>query len=887
MIRLPDHILAALERGTVILPTQQRAYAARLAFAAVQLAGGRRVWQTPQLLTASAWLKREVERVALESRRSMPRTLESAEEWLLWRQCAAEAASNLELLDPGALANALRRASELAAEYLIADAPSFGAEAALLRTARNLFDRECRSLGAAPVATLGRDLAGQIGGEVVAAGFSALTPALRALGVTSAAASATPLCVPRGIVAHGSWDEQERIAAWCQQRITDQPDTRLLVVLPGSAGARERLATLIRQAVSPGGWLSAGAQSLVAIEGGVALSELPAVRHALTGLKALSGDELELDELSEWLRGPYWRVADSQARAHLDCWLRGCGLARGALRDWTHALEHAPAPVSSLARPWLAQLAVGCRSLSSGRMSPRRWSERFRDTLEALGWPGDPDRSSGEQQTVQRCFELLDEFGQLTASRWNMDCVAAARLFADLAAATAFRPADDDSVVTVTASLSDPVVTYDGIWVAGLHSETFPQPVSPDAFVPFTAQIAAGVPAASAAGRLTEAAALLGSWRRATGELIISAPARADDLQLLPSPLWAHWLESAPDNALSRTSVWFAERFQRPDQTQCCIDERGLPWNPHDSLPSGTRTVELQNLCAFRAYAELRLGSSALEAPEPGVAPDVRGRMLHSALEKLWQQLGDSRSLAALTLEALDELIERVVTQAATAVLRDTRANDPQSPLLLRERRRAARLIRNLCRLELERAPFSVEAIESQRTIDIGRGRMSVRIDRIDRLESGGRAILDYKSGRRLPADWYGERPSHPQLMVYLAALRGDAAALATVNVTAREVRFDGIATSESVLPKVRGVKPAVGSDPLQAWQDWTRLWQERVGKLADDFLEGRAAVDPKPGACRFCHVISLCRIADRWDPAAEEAELLEEIIGGSPWSQP
>jgi ATP-dependent helicase/DNAse subunit B len=141
---------------------------------------------------------------------------------------------------------------------------------------------------------------------------------------------------------------------------------------------------------------------------------------------------------------------------------------------------------------------------------------------------------------------------------------------------------------------------------------------------------------------------------------------------------------------------------------------------------------------------------------------------------------------------------------------------------------------------------------------------LRIRIDRVDALESGGRAILDYKSGRRTTADWYGERPSHPQLLAYLAALGDDVVAMATVNVTAREVRFDGIANSAELLPKVKGVEGHFGMDPLDAWPTRQQEWVSRVEHLAADFLAGRAVVDPKPGACDYCHVASICRIADR-----------------------
>jgi RecB family exonuclease len=309
-------------------------------------------------------------------------------------------------------------------------------------------------------------------------------------------------------------------------------------------------------------------------------------------------------------------------------------------------------------------------------------------------------------------------------------------------------------------------------------------------------------------------------------------------------------------------------------------DTIGPAWPIDRPLPSGTRSLELQNQCPFRAYAELRLGSTPLDAPEPGIAADQRGQLLHAALQKLWERLRDSRGLAELSDAALNSVIHRSVEDAASEAVRRSQppqksrtvTNDAQgdlfgdpgrSPALSRECRRAERLIRALCSVERERAPFRVESTELDSTLTLKGAQLRIRIDRVDALETGGRAILDYKSGRRTTADWYGERPSHPQLLAYLAALGDDVVAMATVNVTAREVRFDGIANVPDLLPKLRGVEGPFGTDP-NAWPLRQQEWLARVENLATAFLAGRAVVDPKPGACDYCHVASVCRIADR-----------------------
>ncbi|HVW67838.1 MAG TPA: hypothetical protein VHB68_02635, partial [Steroidobacteraceae bacterium] len=173
MIRLSTEITWIIEQGgTVVVPSRQRAHAARLAHAAAQLGAGLRVWATPDILPVDAWLTREVERYAAGAGIDVPRLLSPAEEWFLWRQCTAEATGELALVNRGALAESLRRASALASEFGIefrnaADSAgdmtpgsdvSPGTETALLAQVQRAVDERCRALGAATVSSLVRRL---------------------------------------------------------------------------------------------------------------------------------------------------------------------------------------------------------------------------------------------------------------------------------------------------------------------------------------------------------------------------------------------------------------------------------------------------------------------------------------------------------------------------------------------------------------------------------------------------------------------------------------------------------------------------------------------------------------------------------------------------------
>lgn len=890
MFRLKTDLYEHIERaGTVIVPTRQRSHAVRLAHAAAQLAHDARVWASAAALVPSAWLRRECERRAESAPAEWPRLLGPAEEWWLWREAAEEAAREAAGRNPfltiGPLAEALRRASGRAAEWDIAlhRAPP-ESEAGLFFEAARVFAARCRELGAASVSASIARL------EPVAAdrtpqlrGFDAVPRALARL-ARHGEAAARPRGEEtrarlRGVRTADGEAQLEAIAAWCRERLGVQPDARLLVMLPGPAAARERLADLIRGCLDPGAVLTGGSdgRALVGIEGGEPLGSQPLPAQALLSLAILAGGTLESETLGRWLSSPYWQAIGAARRAALAQYLRQRGAASSNLRELLGALQLAPGDLKVTARELEVLTRRAASLLGEGSASPRRWSERFEAALGALSWPGVLPADSAVQQTRLRWRELLEEFGELAACAGSLGREAALEQLRSLAAHTAYRPADEDVPVTISPMLADPVVVYDGIWVAGLSAEVLPLPVTPDPFLPLQEQLASGMPEAGAAGRRAQAQSLLDAWRHAAGELVLSVPAREKDLELLPSPCLAGitLAEESP------RGLWLPLTLHRDGCTQAREDARGVAYTTPAPLPAGTRAITLQNDCAFRAYAELRLGAVAPEHAEPGVPPDQRGLLLHAALQLLWERLRDSAALGALEDGALEPLIADCVARGAQALQgerpgrgrrRARRVPDGQfdlfsvlSPALARECARAQRLIRRLCDLERTRAPFTVEATEQVTELALAGARVRMRLDRVDSV-AAGRVVLDYKSGRREAPDWYGERPTHPQLLAYLAALGADVVALATVNLTAREVRFTGVAATGDLLPRVKAI-PAVTGAAAEDWRAQREAWVALIERLIRDFLAGAARVDPAPGACDYCHLADLCRIGAHLAP--------------------
>ena len=876
MITLTDTLAEAISRGdTIVVPSRQRAHAIRMACAHHALAAGRTVWPSPDVLTFDAWVLREVERAA--ALEDTPRALSPAEEWWLWREAATQATQDTALVNASSLADGLRRADRLADDYLI----DIGRWLAIGGAGTRLFDavrrnvrHACRDLGADTTLNIARGMPG-LGGlrPVHFAGFHAPgVPQVRALQASRSARGlpgewwlpGAPIATPAIELAGDEADEIERVAAWCLDGLQATPASRLLIVAAGSLSWREAMATRLRAALAPRAKLAGTLDAdLVAIEGGAPLARQALVHHALASLTWLV-DGLEFDDFSAWLLSPYGPLS-REAGARLDLWWRRRAPleadARASLARLAGAVQDGVEPAHALAGKVRAALSA----IGTGSASAQGWSERFSAALEALRPEDKVAYGSDEQQTLLRFVALLDEFGGVSRVTGHFEAGQALRALRELAARTTWQPATGDARVTIASAHDDPIVRYDGVWVAGLVADAWPASSLPDPFIPLPALREAGVPMIDSGAQLAAARASLESWQAAADSLVLSTPTASGDALLAPSPLLLPW----PRRAASRQVISWPPGRRREPALEVIEDFMGRTWPAREPLPSGTRSIELQAACPFRAYAELQLGATALDAPLPGIAPQERGRWLHRALELLWRRIGDSEHLGALPVTALHEWATNAVAEA-----RETELGPPNAVAVAsrdREERRLGQLVASLAEIERTRPPFRIEALEEERQVPLGAARLTVRMDRIDALGDGGLAVIDYKSGKATPQDWFGERPNAAQLLVYLAALGDHVRALAFARVAPPAPRFQGVAIEAGLLPRVRGIGTLDGETSLRAWSRQLATWEGQMQGLATEFLAAHATVTPVKGACQYCHLAALCRIGERAEPEAEE----------------
>ncbi|MEO1575759.1 MAG: PD-(D/E)XK nuclease family protein, partial [Pseudomonadota bacterium] len=603
---------------------------------------------------------------------------------------------------------------------------------------------------------------------------------------------------------------------------------------------------------------------------GEPLHGMPIVRTALA-ITRLSRGHVRVDELGELLRSPFLRGGNTEAtlRARFDAWLRRHQVVHvridelpGLFERFGGSVPHVP--VESATHGLLNALPALCASPDKP-LRASRWCERWQALLAAAGWPGDESLDSGLYQTTERFRSLIDEIAGLDFLTGRLQADAANSRLADLCKSIQFQPQTPDLSVQIMLPEQATGLQFDHVWWCGVYAGAFPAAASPNPFLPREWQHKHEMPGSSAQVELDRARRLSTRLLRAAGEVVVSIPRQVDDHPVSVAPLVEH-LDEVTHEALNLHKD-SADAPTASVALEAIGDARGPAVDLSSEVRGGTALLGLQATCPFRAFGELRLNASELEEPQPGLDARERGSLMHAMLERLWRRLQSSDMLMRLNLsDDSDEYVQLQLFELAEAVLDDLdrRRLQPLSPRFrsLEQQRLIQRALAWL-RVETGRAPFTVIATEQSETVTLGDLSVRVAIDRIDQLENGAGAVIDYKTGRADVGDWFGDRPTQPQLPLYALAQSGAVDVIAYGLVHPAKPAFNGAGRDGNEAPGVRPLsKIRAARDEGLEWDDLVPYWRERLTRLAGQFAAGEAAVDPKNAdACRYCSLPALCRI--------------------------
>ncbi len=666
--------------------------------------------------------------------------------------------------------------------------------------------------------------------------------------------------------------ELAAVSRWAYTQFAEK-ERRCAIVLLDTASQRQRLEYFLRREFD---CLGERYDRLpVNFSSGVSLFATPMYRDALLGLRA-GLFPLTRQECLTLLNSPFLLpagFAETSAGLRLASALFDLGkqhIAPGDFRHCVsvHAKESVLASVIGAVREQSRQLAV--------RQSGQYWVEVIRGRLALWQWPARHNIDSMEYQQIQRLEPSLDMLAQALSLVGLVTYPEAVQQWQSVLAETVFQPQTARDSIQVLDAREAIGLSFDQVWVCGLHAEGLPQPARLLPFIPPSLQKELGLAEASEKLRRDHARLMLRSWRQTNGVLIASYSSGVGEEGVYPS----EFLDLQPGDVLAMPSA-----IAKPDVVLEWIEDKASALTSSETITGGSQLLKNQALCPFKAWTDHRLKLKEPAEEVVGLSATERGALVHQALYYLWGLIEDSEALA----KAPPKRREAWIKEAVSGGLRALEADAEQRGVSVRARAGAACLDLEQARLatlmvewldtEAQRSvPFEVVNREVKASIELAGLTLNLRLDRVDALSDGRKLVIDYKTGVVQRKALLAERLKEPQLPLY-TLLDENIQGVAYGRVVAGgDSDFTWLGEGLGLKKSSRGADDLASQtrdlvEPVSDWPALRQLWYERLEGLAEEFMAGHVAVTPSPDACRYCAYAGLCRFDDQYGVFSEESE--------------
>jgi ATP-dependent helicase/nuclease subunit B len=664
------------------------------------------------------------------------------------------------------------------------------------------------------------------------------------------------------ILAADDFDEEiELAAAWARQRL-DRGDRRIGIVVTDLSSRIEEVDRVMKRVLLPG-HLSELRDEMrpwhIAL--GAPLSSFPVVSLALDALR-LSSESPGVAVLGSLLRSPFF-VSDieSQCRAAaIDAKLRDLPGASVTFSVLERVAGHVDAD-GLLARfsSWREVRLAG-----EDDREPGQWAHQFMAELSAMSYGAGAALTSPEYQSWRAFIEVVDELSAVGGVLGRISRARALDLLVQFCNGRLFREKNLGAPIEIMSPKEAMGGAFDALWVQGVDDTNWPSPAQPDAFLPRYLQDV--FLEATPEGQHQQAEIILGSLRCAAPEVVMSYARFDGDLELRLSDLVGG--SHLSDLSLLRSIV---PAFPRQAELDDCGEDIQAPVFEGDRVKGGTQVLYDQAVCPFRAFARHRLRAIAVQEPQSGLDARLRGTLMHDALERFWGAVRGSEALKAMSGDDL-AVLAHDCAQQAMRVLEKKNPDALSEEVTALELERLKQRLLDWTEMERQRPDFTVEAIEQKHQVEIGGLHFSIKLDRVDRVESG-LIPIDYKTGSPKPARWSTlGRIEDPQLPCYALAMDKPPAGIAFGKLKPSELGFVGISAFNEGIPGVQEMEKC-SRGLFRHHSDWGDLlaeWEKAIGELVAEYRDGVARVAPiRAGVCDWCELKSLCRLRHRMEKAA------------------
>jgi probable DNA repair protein len=652
-------------------------------------------------------------------------------------------------------------------------------------------------------------------------------------------------------------------AHWLREQLTAAARTpRIAVLNPNLAEERAEFEAVLRDVLAPelqsiGADLSSTPWEFSM---GQPLSALALIADALD-LVRWSISALPQPRISALLLSPYLNPGEDRGRsAQLDANMRRKEKRLRpelSLDSFLRLLDRYKSPLV-----WPRQLATEI-ARGGDLTRPRTyaaWMDFLRGVVQATGWPSSEvrDLNATEYEATRAWDSVLDLVATLDFSGQRVSLERAIETLSRQAEATDFTPPSTNAPIQIMRPTEIEGALFDTVLFLHATDADLPVTERTHPLLAWTLQHSLNMPGTDAVRTAAQASASTQSLLDRTITVLFTAAAEDANGEIRPSPLLS-------ELDITKLSVPEIKPGEEPLSCELVVDTQPLPPLPSAEVHGGSRLLQLQAACGFRAFAELRLNATEPDTADIGLDAMQSGNIVHAVLQQLWTRLESQAELAALSTDERRELLELCIADALREA--STPSGIPWDEAYLSViRERLLRLMTAWTEIELKRSSFVIQGLELEEKVPVGPLTLNVRLDRIDgvlQTEDGERSVtgsvlVDYKTGGSAnPKQWNIPRPEEPQLPLYTLLFQPEEVkGLAFGKLIAGEdMRWLGMQSEAGILP---GSRPRIDDLTLHIEE-----WRAELTQLAYDFANGVADVSPKDPVktCQYCAQRILCRV--------------------------
>ena len=679
-----------LEHGvTVVTGNSRLAEALKQEFQQQAVDRGLQVWESPDIKPWNNWLRQTWEEAVFDGLIESPELLlTEVQEQYIW-ESVIESSSVSVLRMEATARKACEAWQQLINWQVDLDAVEFDVneDTRTFKLWADKYEQQCLEQGWLPASRIAEQLVqcindnhGTFNSHIILLGFDELTPLQQALyaAITNSCGSIHWLQLAYADHASNSTtrlacadnsDEIYTLTRWIRQRLEQQPDARIGVVVANLAEHRSSLVRCLTESLVPCNLMVEGDESLPwNISLGLPLKYYPIIGVAFSVLE-LAGASFLLADLGPLINSPYLAGATDElsSRALLDRKLREIGEPGVSLKNLCRLAGNSRQPWHS---PQLAKRVCELTELTKkvpGSASSADWVKWFTEILSVAGWAKERDLNAGEYQAMEAFHKLLARFSGLQSVTGRLSYSRALGLLKRLALSQIFQPRSESTSIQILGMYEAIGMQFDALWVMDLHDNNWPSSPQPNPFIPLSLQRQQSMPHADQARELVIARRITRRLLSAAPEVVMSYPLRKSEEQLRISPLISGLTESDKESCTVSNELRWSDIIQKSGRHELLADD-AAPQLLQYQATGGSGIFKYQSLCPFRAFAQYRLSATAMVTPQLGLDAMKRGQLFHQILELFWRDVRDLDRLNSLNEDALENKLDAVIGQAIEAM---------------------------------------------------------------------------------------------------------------------------------------------------------------------------------------------------------------------------